>query len=685
MRRGRRFLAVALATASLAACSHRDQYEPRTRLPGVDGEPAAPAAGATPAVRAWMYLPGEAGVAGAGQETVASFAAEVTGKARAGSLGCLPLVMYDSDHAGPWVPELGVALADEAADLCRGPGFGGTVLGTADMAVRLSQVNLEKVSLTSLEAVAAAGDRLGVDVVLFGTLRREKDSGTAFLQRIKVHLLAYSFPAGALVGERKFELRSDAKENARAYAAAKAESLWMPGTAWEVPAAGKSLDQELRVIAGILAKRALQAVRLEDIQGAIYIPPADTGRFVRSVARLRAAQAAFSLEYAARAKEVAKGEDPLAVERPVTLNGTEFKSLQAAFSHLAMLREQLLSSETARFSQTVSSVLAEAVRPMTTPRAVLLDVGFTKASDMQLLEGELGTGGLARSLRAREALREQKIDLVAAPKIERIGANYALRVEIYDLAKPNMLATSSVRIEPRFADELRRALDVDELAPIDDLPGAERTTWEKVYEKASRSVVSVENAKGRGSGFVVGATGLLMTNSHVVAGCATGRVLFADGTGADYTLVKDDPKWDLAIVKVASLPAGVEALRFAPEEKARVGADVAVLGHPMNTAGWVLTPGSLSSVRETCRTPGGERPSLMYTCPTRAGNSGSPVLLADGTVVAVHAAGNLGTVKGADGKEIYTQGGDEVRSELTGCAQGGPGGAAARLLGESSR
>jgi S1-C subfamily serine protease len=693
MVRHRHLIAASLALASIAAgCRHEDQYVRRTRVPGVDGEPADPPSAPEPAgtVKALVVLPAEAGVAGTGAAAVAKFCAEVAASGRVGSVGCLPFVMYDSDHSGPWVPEFGVALADEVAEGLKAGGFTGAALGTVDMGIRLSQVNLEKVSLTSAEAVAASGDRLGVDVAIFGTMKREKDAGAAFLQRIRVDLAAYSFTTGALCARAKFELRSDTKENSRAYALAKNESLWMPGTDWAVPAPEKGLDDELRVVCGVLARRALQGIDVGSLKNAIYIPPADTGRFVRSIAKLRAAQSAFALEYEKRAKEAMKGESPLDIERPLSLNGVEFKTLQAAHAYLATLREKLFAEETARFAGTVSSLMAETLRPQVSPRAVLLDVGFTRASDLQLLEGDLATGGLARSLSAREALKAQNIDIVLAPRIERVGIHFALRVEVYDLRSPNLMSSSSMRIDARYAAELARQLEVDALEPIEDLPTVERNAWEKVNEKVSSGVVALLGKQGegtiQGSGFVVSAGGLVMTNAHVVGGMApgSGTAVFPGGQKASFKVVRQDPFWDVALVQVDALPANTHVFQFADPARARVGAEVAVLGNPKGTDGWVLSPGYLSSVKERVRTTG-DRPSYMYTCPTRGGNSGSPVLLTDGTVVAVHSAGMIGDVKGQDGYQVVTDKGATVFSELTGFALGAPASEARKIVDGAAR
>ena len=672
---------VALAIAG-SGCRHRDEWAPRERTPGVDGESAAPMP--KESTKAWMLLPAEAGIAGSGKAALAEFAAKLAAAPRAASVGVLPFVMYDSDHPGPWVPRLGTDLADAAAAAVREAGFRGSVLDTAGMEMRLHQVNLAKVSLYSPEGVADAGDRIGVDLVVFGTMRREKSRDQALLSTIRIDLQAHSFVTGASAGSASFVLRSNSPENGPAYEAARTESLWKPGT-WDVPATPRAFDEELRIVADLLAKRVVQSVDLEAVKGIVYVPPADTGRFVRSVARLRAAQAAFVLEHEKRSKEAGRGEDPMAVEKPITLNGVEFKTLQAAFSYLSTLRESLLTAETARFAGTVTSILVESLKPMVSPRKVIQDIGFTEASDVALLEGDLATGGLVRSLRSREALAKKDIGLVIAPKIERVGTNYALRAEVYDLARPNVVASSSVRIDKRYAADLARMLEQEELAAIDDLPQIERQSWERVFEKVvSGGVVLFGKAgagQAQGSGFVVSREGHIMTNSHVVRAIegGSGQVQFSGGSQAPYTVVKDDPFWDVAVVKVDSLPEGTHVFAFADPDRAKVGAEVAVLGAPKGTNGWIFTPGHISSVKEVVPTSG-PRPSYMYTCPTRCGSSGSPVVLTDGSVVAMHSAGTIGDVRDLSGAQVTDSKGSPVVGELSGFALGAPGVEARKVL-----
>jgi S1-C subfamily serine protease len=405
------------------------------------------------------------------------------------------------------------------------------------------------------------------------------------------------------------------------------------------------------------------------VQGAVYVAPLDAAGFVRSVARLRAAQAAYAAEVARRAA------DPAAAAGKVVLNGTEFPDLQAAEAYLVTLGESLQVTDAARFGQTFAGMLAEEVRARFAPQGLrVLDLGFTLQSDRQLVEGTLAQGGLVRSLSAREALKASGVGLVVAPRLERVGDAFEVHVEAFDVAAGAVLASGDATIPPALVPELQRALGGEQLQPVGDV---QRTSgpWNALYERARGGVVQVAGPEGRGTGFVVRKDGLVLTNDHVVRAAGSPlTVTFEGGAPLPARVAAQDAAWDLAALQVEGMPAGAHVFEFADD--VRVGAEVAVLGHPRDSAGWVLTPGHVSSTSEEVPTEGGgSRRSIMYTCPTRQGSSGSPVLLADGRVVAVHAAGRVGqSLSGAD-----------AATELTGFALGVPGAQAREFVARTVR
>ncbi|KGK78364.1 serine protease [Thalassobacter stenotrophicus] len=135
-----------------------------------------------------------------------------------------------------------------------------------------------------------------------------------------------------------------------------------------------------------------------------------------------------------------------------------------------------------------------------------------------------------------------------------------------------------------------------------------------------------EPQKSSGTGFVVSATGHILTNAHVVKGCQT---LTFEGQTAKQIAVSLD--FDLALLHVHGW-TGVGIAEFSPAP-ARLNSDVTVAGYPLAgiLAGLNITRGAVSSQMGL----GGDVSGMQITAPVQPGNSGGPVLAMDGEVVGV--------------------------------------------------
>ncbi|WGL52793.1 MarP family serine protease [Nocardioides sp. BP30] len=169
-------------------------------------------------------------------------------------------------------------------------------------------------------------------------------------------------------------------------------------------------------------------------------------------------------------------------------------------------------------------------------------------------------------------------------------------------------------------------------------PGPTKLRADPDVVKAGASVLKVRGASscGRGvegSGFLI-APGYLMTNAHVVAGVAHPTVLVG-GTAEDATVVSYNPSLDIAVLRFDS--GDLPALSFDDGLQAKAG--VAILGYPQDgpfdlEAGRVRAEqrlrspniyGSGTVIREVYSLRGLIRP----------GNSGGPIVDADGKVAGV--------------------------------------------------
>ena len=102
-----------------------------------------------------------------------------------------------------------------------------------------------------------------------------------------------------------------------------------------------------------------------------------------------------------------------------------------------------------------------------------------------------------------------------------------------------------------------------------DLLDAYSTAVIRAVDLVGPAVVKLEAGQGAGSGFLISADGLLVTNSHVIQGASHVRVIFSDERSARGEVLGDDPDTDLAVVRVAGnqLPYA----SFGDSSSARVG------------------------------------------------------------------------------------------------------------------
>jgi S1-C subfamily serine protease len=165
-------------------------------------------------------------------------------------------------------------------------------------------------------------------------------------------------------------------------------------------------------------------------------------------------------------------------------------------------------------------------------------------------------------------------------------------------------------------------------------------------EIAGRSVVQVlGTACGlgiAGSGWVA-APGVVATNAHVIAGQDDTTVTTSDGAELGATPVHYDPRNDFALLQVDGYPG--EPLPLAP--RARKGAQGAVLGYP-EAGPYTVSPARVGTTAEVIsedaygRGPV-RREMTAFRAELRSGNSGGPLVDADGVVETTVFAASAGS------------------------------------------
>ena len=138
-----------------------------------------------------------------------------------------------------------------------------------------------------------------------------------------------------------------------------------------------------------------------------------------------------------------------------------------------------------------------------------------------------------------------------------------------------------------------------------------------------------------GSGFLIDASGYVVTNNHVIKGADKVEVTLSDGRKLDAKVIGRDDKTDVALVKVES----DKPLPFVPwgdSDKAKVGDWILAVGNPFGLGGTVTA--GIVSARGRDIQSGPFDDFLQIDAPINRGNSGGPTFNMNGEVVGINTA-----------------------------------------------
>ena len=177
------------------------------------------------------------------------------------------------------------------------------------------------------------------------------------------------------------------------------------------------------------------------------------------------------------------------------------------------------------------------------------------------------------------------------------------------------------------------------------------TAFRKAASRVLPAVVSIETrmatpthpytsemgeTSGIGSGVIVDATGVILTNNHVVMG-GRGHVTVRLQDGREYPAraIYTDPQTDIAVVQI-SAPADLQSARLGDSDRVRIGDWVLALGQPFGLESTV-TAGIISAKDRGIGIT--DRENFLQTdAAINPGNSGGPLINLRGEVVGINTA-----------------------------------------------
>jgi len=138
-----------------------------------------------------------------------------------------------------------------------------------------------------------------------------------------------------------------------------------------------------------------------------------------------------------------------------------------------------------------------------------------------------------------------------------------------------------------------------------------------------------------GSGFVIDASGILVTNNHVIEGADEIVASFNDGTKLTAKVLGRDEKTDLAVLQVTPTRP-LTAVGFGDSDKLRVGDWVMAIGNPFGLGGSVTL--GIVSARNRDINSGPYDNFIQTDAAINRGNSGGPLFNMDGQVIGINTA-----------------------------------------------
>ena len=152
-------------------------------------------------------------------------------------------------------------------------------------------------------------------------------------------------------------------------------------------------------------------------------------------------------------------------------------------------------------------------------------------------------------------------------------------------------------------------------------------------------------AQSLGSGFIIDAEGIVVTNYHVIENAEEVRVILADETSFTAKVLGQDKKTDIAVLKIDPGETKLTAVAFGNSDELRVGDWVLAIGNPFGLGGTVTA--GIVSARGRDIGNGPYDDFIQTDASINRGNSGGPLFNVAGEVIGINTA-------------IYSQSGGSV-------------------------
>ncbi len=157
----------------------------------------------------------------------------------------------------------------------------------------------------------------------------------------------------------------------------------------------------------------------------------------------------------------------------------------------------------------------------------------------------------------------------------------------------------------------------------------DENTSVRVYEIASPAVVSIRAGSYTGSGSIIDAKGLVLTNGHVVRNSNSVIVILANKQKLQGKVISRSRNPDLALIQLQNVTKSLPKINIISSSQIKVGQRAFAIGDPFGQFAGTLTTGIISRIDN-------DRHLLQTDAAINPGNSGGPLLNTRGELIDVN-------------------------------------------------